>query len=227
MSNNIQKLREIAIDMAEGIHIIAENYNDLISIEEKVINLQKDINNIRSKSYMSQNLLEKCFERLGEMIMRSEDVPSNSSEIKNINNVSLDMPSHLGKSKATTKADNIRTKDISLSKDKNISIGIQEMPIIQKDKNLKDNSLLKDKHLPSGDNSPAKDRLLLKGENSDDTLFFPKEKIENTTINTSSFILFDIERKYLTFSEFIYNNPNGLGYFQTTISSIYPRIIIT
>ena len=32
--------------MAEGINIIAENYNDLISIEEKIINLQKDINNI-------------------------------------------------------------------------------------------------------------------------------------------------------------------------------------
>ena len=65
--------------MAEGMNIIAENYNSLTSIEEKVINLQKDINNIRSKSYMSQNLLEKCFERLGEMIMRSEDVPSVSS----------------------------------------------------------------------------------------------------------------------------------------------------
>ena len=50
--------------MAKGINIITENYNALISVEEKVINLQKDINNIRSKSYMSQNLLEKCFERL-------------------------------------------------------------------------------------------------------------------------------------------------------------------
>ena len=43
MLNNIQELREIAIDMAEGMNIIAENYNALISIEEKVINLQKDI----------------------------------------------------------------------------------------------------------------------------------------------------------------------------------------
>ena len=74
MSNNIQKLQHIAIDMAEGMNIIAENYNALISIEEKVINLQKDVNDIRSKSYMSQNLLEKCFERLGEMIVRTEDV---------------------------------------------------------------------------------------------------------------------------------------------------------
>ena len=41
--------------------MIAEKYNDLLSIEEKVINLQKDINEIRTKSYMSQNLLEKCF----------------------------------------------------------------------------------------------------------------------------------------------------------------------
>ena len=58
------------------MNIIAENYNDFISIEEKVINLQKDINNIRSKSFMSQNLLEKCFEQLGEMIIRLEDVNS-------------------------------------------------------------------------------------------------------------------------------------------------------
>ena len=48
--------------MAEGMNIIAENYNELISIEERVINLQKYINNIGSKSYMSQNVLEKCFE---------------------------------------------------------------------------------------------------------------------------------------------------------------------
>ena len=80
--------------MSERMNIISEKYNDLISIEEKVINLQKDINNIRSKSYISQNLLEKCFERLGEMILRSEDVPSVFSETKNINKVGLDMPSH-------------------------------------------------------------------------------------------------------------------------------------
>ena len=36
-----------------------------------------------------------------------------------------------------------------------------------------------------------------------------------------------MERKYLTFSEFIYNNPNGDGYYQTSTESIYPRIIIT
>ena len=65
--------------MAEGMNIIAKNYNALISIEEKVKNLQKDINDIRSKSYMSQNLLEKCFERLGEMIVRTKDVSSVSS----------------------------------------------------------------------------------------------------------------------------------------------------
>ena len=39
MSNNIQELREITIDMAEGMNIIAENYNALILIEEKLINL--------------------------------------------------------------------------------------------------------------------------------------------------------------------------------------------
>ena len=93
MSNNFQELRD-AIDMAEGMNIISENYNDLISIEEKVINLQKDINNIRSKSYMSQNLIEKCFERLREMIMRTDDVSSVFSETKNINKIGLDMPSH-------------------------------------------------------------------------------------------------------------------------------------
>ena len=87
MSNNIQEMRDIATDMAEGMNMISENYNSLISIEEKVINLQKDINDIRSKSYISQNLLEKCFEKLGEMIMRSDDVSSTSSETKNINKV--------------------------------------------------------------------------------------------------------------------------------------------
>ena len=35
-----------------------------------------------------------------------------------------------------------------------------------------------------------------------------------------------MERKYLTFSEFIYNNPNGDGYYQTSTESIYPMIII-
>ena len=95
--------------MAEGMNIIAKNYNALISIEEKVINIQKDINNIRSKSYMSQNLLEKGFERLVEMIVRSEDVPSISSEPKNINKVGLNMTSHSGKSQATAIVDNIRT----------------------------------------------------------------------------------------------------------------------
>ena len=54
MSNNIHELRIIAIDMAKGINLIAKNYNVFISIEEKVINLQKDINNIRTKSYMAQ-----------------------------------------------------------------------------------------------------------------------------------------------------------------------------
>ena len=50
------------------------------------------------------------------------------------------------------------------------------MPILQKDKSLKDNSLAKDKHLSSGDNSSLKDKLLSKGENFNDILFFPKEK---------------------------------------------------
>ena len=64
MLNNIQELRDIAIDMAKGMNMVSKNYDVLISIEEKVKNLQNDINDIRSKSYISQNLLEKCFERL-------------------------------------------------------------------------------------------------------------------------------------------------------------------
>ena len=146
MSNNIQELRDITIDMA-GMNMVSENYNTLISIEEKLINLQNDINNIRSKSYISQNLFEKCFEILGEMKMRTDDVSSISLETKNINKVGLDMSSHSGKSQATAIADNIRTGDISLSKGKNISKGIQEIPILQKDKSLKDNSPPKDKLL--------------------------------------------------------------------------------
>ena len=91
------------------MNMISENYNDLISIEEKIINLKKDINDIRSKSYISQNLLEKCFEILGEMIMRIDDVSSASFETKNIKKVGLDMPSHSGKRQAITIVDNIRT----------------------------------------------------------------------------------------------------------------------
>ena len=94
MSDNMKEMRDIATDMAEGMHMNSENYNDLISIEEKIINLQKDINDIRSKSYISQNILEKCFERLGEIIVRTDDVSSASSETKNIKKVGLDMPSH-------------------------------------------------------------------------------------------------------------------------------------
>ena len=73
------------------------------------------------------------------------------------------MPSHMRKSQVKENAGNIMTEDISLSKDKNISIDIQEMPIIQNDESLKNNSPTKDKHLPSGYNSPPKDKLLLKG----------------------------------------------------------------
>ena len=101
------------------------------------------------------------------------------------------------------------------------------MPILQKDESLKNNCLSKDKNLPSGDNSPSKDKLLLKGENADEILFFPEEKTENVVLNPLSHILSDIERKYLTFSKFIYNSPHGPGYYQTSTKSIYPRIIIT
>ena len=108
MSNNIQELQRTIIDMAKGMNIIAENYNSLLSIEEKVINLQKDINDIRTKSYMTQNLLEKCFEEMGEIKMRTKDVSSVSSKTKNIKKVGFDMSSHQRKSQATTIVDNIR-----------------------------------------------------------------------------------------------------------------------
>ena len=76
----------------------------------------------------------------------------------------------------TTIADHIRTGDISLFKDKYISKGIQEMSILQKDKSLKNNSLSIDKNISSVDNSPSKDKLFSKGENSDDILFFQRKK---------------------------------------------------
>ena len=95
--------------------------------------------------------------------MRTDDVSSASLETKNIKKVGLDMPSHSEKSQATATTDNIRTGDISLLKSKNISKGTQEMPILQKDKSLNNNSLASDKNLSSGDNSPSKDKLLSKG----------------------------------------------------------------
>ena len=100
--------------MAEGMNILTKNYNSLMTIEEKMINLQKDINDIRAKYYMAQNLLEISFEELENLIMRTEDVSSASSESKSISKVDLDMPSQKGKSQVTTNVDNIRTRDISL-----------------------------------------------------------------------------------------------------------------
>ena len=141
-----------------------------------MINIQKDVNETRTRSYLDQNIFEKSFDKLEFLIMGTKYVSSVSSKTKNIKKVGLDMLSHPRKSQITTIADNIRTGDISLSKDKNISKGIQEMSIFQKDESLKNNNPSKDKHLPSEDKSPPKDKLLLKGENSDEILFFPKEK---------------------------------------------------
>ena len=75
------------------------------------------------------------------------------------------------------------------------------MSILKKDESLKNNSPTNDKHLPIGDNNPPNEKLLLNGENANAILFFPEEKTENITINSSLFILSDIERKYLTFSD--------------------------
>ena len=80
------------------------------------------------------------------------------------------------------------------------------MPILPKDESLVNNSHSQGK---GQDNSPSKDKLLSKGKNPDDILFFQEEKIENAPIN-SSVIISDIEKKYLTFSEFIYDNPTDM-----------------
>ena len=57
--------------MAKEMNIIAENYNVLMLIEEKVINLQKDINDIKSKSYLSQNLFEKLEQKMFSQILQT------------------------------------------------------------------------------------------------------------------------------------------------------------
>ena len=54
--NNINDMRSIARDMAECMNILVENYNSILTIEEKMINIQKDINDVRTRSYMTQNL---------------------------------------------------------------------------------------------------------------------------------------------------------------------------
>ena len=54
--NNIQEMRRITSNLAEGIYSLAENSNSLLSIEERMINIQKDINDIRTRSYLAQNI---------------------------------------------------------------------------------------------------------------------------------------------------------------------------
>ena len=44
---------------------------------------------------MAQNLFEKCFEEMGEIITRIEDVSSVFLKTKNIKKVGLDMPSDM------------------------------------------------------------------------------------------------------------------------------------
>ena len=106
--NNIDDMRSIARDMAEGMNILVENYNSIPMMDEKMINIQKVINDVRLRSYMAQNIFERSFEIFESMIMRTEDASSVSSETKNILKVALDMPSHIGKSQGTIKADDIR-----------------------------------------------------------------------------------------------------------------------
>ena len=54
--NNIQEMRRIASNLVEGMNSLAENSNSLLSIEERMINIQKDINDIRPRSYLAQNI---------------------------------------------------------------------------------------------------------------------------------------------------------------------------
>ena len=124
IQNNIHDMRRIVGNMAEGMNILAENYNSLMTIEEKMINLQKYINDTRTKYYMTQNLSERSFEDLENLIMRTEDVSSVSPKTKNILKVDLDMSSPLGKGQVIANVDNIKTRDISLSTNKKISKGI-------------------------------------------------------------------------------------------------------
>ena len=60
--NNIDDMRSIARDMTECMNILAENYNSILAIEEKMINIKNDINDVRMRSYMAQNLFEISFE---------------------------------------------------------------------------------------------------------------------------------------------------------------------
>ena len=39
-----------------------QNYNSILAIEEKMINIKNDINDVRMRSYMAQNLFERSFE---------------------------------------------------------------------------------------------------------------------------------------------------------------------
>ena len=77
--NNIDDMRSIARDMAECMNILAENYNSVLTIEENMINIKNDINDVRTRSYMAQNLFERSFEIFESMIMRTEDTSSVSS----------------------------------------------------------------------------------------------------------------------------------------------------
>ena len=71
--------------------------------------MQKDINDKRTKYYMAQNLLEKSFEDLENLIIRTKDVSSVSLETKNILKVDLDMSFPMGRSQVIANADDIRT----------------------------------------------------------------------------------------------------------------------
>ena len=73
--NNIDDMRSITRDMAEGMNFLAENYNSILTIKEKMINIQKDINDVRTRSYMAQNLFEISSEIFETMITGQKMLP--------------------------------------------------------------------------------------------------------------------------------------------------------
>ena len=97
------------------------------------------------------------------------------------------------------------------------------MPILPKEKSLVNNN---PSHGKTQDNSLSKDKLLSKGENLVTSSFFSRKKQKKILVNPTV-TLSKMEKGYLSFSEFIYNNPNGKGFYHTSIESIYPRIMIT
>ena len=46
--NSIDDMRSIVREMAEGMNILAKNYSSILTIEGKMINIQKVMNDVRA-----------------------------------------------------------------------------------------------------------------------------------------------------------------------------------